>query len=102
MTAQNWLVEYQLQLAKYKKWFPHGDKPQEGYQEAPLAYDAIWAIAMALNKTIERLAKMGMSLDEFNYENKEITEIIKSELQKVNFLGVSGETEMSNQSSLHM
>lgn len=30
------------------------------------------------------------SLDDFNYDNREITEIIKSELAKVQFLGVSG------------
>lgn len=90
MTARSWLEEYQKQLYKYREWFPHGDKPQEGFQEAPLAYDAIWAIAFALNKTIERLAVMNMSLDNFDYEKPEITEIIKNELQKVSFLGVSG------------
>ena len=90
MTAQDWLIEYQKQLPKYKEWFPHGDKPQEGFQEAPLAYDAIWAIAFALNKSVERLSKLGMSLDDFDYEKPEITEIIKQELQKVQFLGVSG------------
>ena len=89
MTAQDWLIEYQKQLPKYSNWL-HGGKPQEGYQEAPLAYDAIWAIAFALNKSIERLSKMGMTLDDFDYEKKEITEIIKNELQKVQFLGVSG------------
>lgn len=91
MTAKDWLVEYQKQLPKYKEWFPHGDKPQEGFQEAPLAYDAIWAIAFALNKSIERLSKLGMTLDDFDYEKKGITNIIKSELQKVQFLGVSGD-----------
>lgn len=91
MTAQDWLKGYKTELnsSKYREWI-HDGKPQEGYQEAPLAYDAIWAIAFALNKSIERLSKEGKSLHDFNYENSEITEIIKSELQKVQFLGVSG------------
>lgn len=91
MTAKDWLHEYQKQLPKYKEWFPHGEKPQEGFQEAPLAYDAIWAVAFALNRSIARLDELGMSLDDFDYEKKEITDIIKSELQRVQFLGVSGE-----------
>ena len=91
MTAKDWLHEYQKQLPKYKEWFPHGEKPQEGFQEAPLAYDAIWAVAFALNRSIARLNELGMSLDDFDYEKKEITDIIKSELQRVQFLGVSGE-----------
>lgn len=90
MTAQDWLAEYEKQLPKYKEWFPHGDKPQEGFLEAPLAYDAIWSVAFALNKSIEKLSQMGMSLDDFDYEKKDISDVIKSELQKVQFLGVSG------------
>lgn len=95
-TAQDWLKEYQLQLKKYQHWFPHGDKPQEGSQEAPLAYDAIWAIAFALNRTITRLANMGMSLDDFHYEDRTITDIIKSELRNVQFLGISGQVAFND------
>ena len=29
----------------------------EGYQEAPLAYDAVWAVAMALNSSISNIGK---------------------------------------------
>ena len=31
----------------------------EGYLEAPLAYDAIWAVALALNRTMARLVSNG-------------------------------------------
>ncbi|VEN61961.1 unnamed protein product, partial [Callosobruchus maculatus] len=44
----------------------------EGYQEAPLAYDAVWSVALAFNKTMDRLHKYGKSLKDFNYNNKEI------------------------------
>ena len=42
----------------------------EGYLEAPLAYDAIWAVALALNGTITRLKSASQSLDDYNYNNK--------------------------------
>ena len=39
----------------------------EGYLEAPLAYDAIWAVALALNRTMARLVSNGKN---FNFRNK--------------------------------
>ncbi|XP_041343043.1 gamma-aminobutyric acid type B receptor subunit 1-like, partial [Pyrgilauda ruficollis] len=69
-----------------------GNNPKEtgGYQEAPLAYDAIWALALALNKTAQELAKQGVGLDEFNYNNKTITDEIYRALNSSAFEGVSG------------
>jgi len=44
-------------------------KPEEsgGYAESSLAYDAVWAIALALNKTI-----IGMEEKELNRDNKQL------------------------------
>lgn len=33
-----------------------------GYVEAPLAYDAVWALALALNKTQNRYAHLSVCL----------------------------------------
>uniref|UniRef100_A0A8U8BQ12 Uncharacterized protein n=1 Tax=Geospiza parvula TaxID=87175 RepID=A0A8U8BQ12_GEOPR len=66
------------------------EKRTGGYQEAPLAYDAIWALALALNKTAQELAKQGVGLDEFNYNNKTITDEIYRALNSSAFEGVSG------------
>ncbi|PSN34239.1 Gamma-aminobutyric acid type B receptor subunit 1 [Blattella germanica] len=61
----------------------------EGYQEAPLAYDAVWAVALAFNKTMELLNKHGKSLKNFTYTNKEIADDIYSAINSTHFLGVS-------------
>ena len=61
----------------------------EGYLEAPLAYDAIWAVALALNRTMARLAANGTSLEDYNYENQAIADIIKNEIGDVQFMGMS-------------
>lgn len=53
---------------------------KEGY-----VYDSIWAIALALNRTIEQ----GIALENFTYENKEMADIIQEELRNSNFLGIS-------------
>uniref|UniRef100_A0A8C5WP51 Gamma-aminobutyric acid type B receptor subunit 1 n=1 Tax=Laticauda laticaudata TaxID=8630 RepID=A0A8C5WP51_LATLA len=66
--------------------------PEEtgGFQEAPLAYDAIWALALALNKTSAELVKKGLRLEDFNYNNQTITDEIYRALNSSAFEGVSG------------
>uniref|UniRef100_A0A8D2LK01 Gamma-aminobutyric acid type B receptor subunit 1 n=1 Tax=Varanus komodoensis TaxID=61221 RepID=A0A8D2LK01_VARKO len=66
--------------------------PEEtgGFQEAPLAYDAIWALALALNKTSAELVKKGLRLEDFNYNNRTITDEIYRALNSSAFEGVSG------------
>ncbi|KAL4219318.1 Gamma-aminobutyric acid type B receptor subunit 1 [Mactra antiquata] len=68
-----------------------------GYPEAPLAYDAVWALAMALNKTADRLSERGLNIEDFNYSNSEITEEIYSAMNSTKFVGVSGNVAFSSQ-----
>ncbi|XP_047352162.1 gamma-aminobutyric acid type B receptor subunit 1 isoform X2 [Vespa velutina] len=69
----------------------------EGYQEAPLAYDAVWSVALAFNKTMEKLNKLGKSLKNFTYTDKEIADEIYSAINSTQFLGVSGYVAFSSQ-----
>lgn len=68
-----------------------GMNPEEtgGFQEAPLAYDAVWALALALNKTVEPLKAKGRRLEDFNYNNHDITSEIYRALNTSSFEGVS-------------
>ncbi|XP_045204185.2 gamma-aminobutyric acid type B receptor subunit 1-like [Mercenaria mercenaria] len=68
-----------------------------GYPEAPLAYDAVWALAIALNKTSERLRDRGLNIEDFNYSNSEITDEIYSAMNSTKFVGVSGNVAFSSQ-----
>lgn len=69
-----------------------------GYPEAPLAYDAVWALAFALNKTANKLAEKGMKLENFDYYNgKEITDVIYAAMNSTKFLGISGNVAFSSQ-----
>ncbi|XP_069630101.1 gamma-aminobutyric acid type B receptor subunit 1 isoform X3 [Haliaeetus albicilla] len=83
MTSQEFIEKLQKRLGK---------NPEEtgGFQEAPLAYDAIWALALALNKTSAELVKKGLHLEDFNYNNKNITDEIYRALNSSAFEGVSG------------
>lgn len=66
----------------------------EGYQEAPLAYDAVWSVALAFNKTMEQLKRKGKgrkhrSLKDFTYTDREIADEIYAAMNSTSFLGVS-------------
>lgn len=61
----------------------------EGYQEAPLAYDAVWSVALAFNKTMERMQGKSRSLKDFTYTDKDIADEIYAAMNSTQFLGVS-------------
>ncbi|XP_075434107.1 gamma-aminobutyric acid type B receptor subunit 1 isoform X5 [Ascaphus truei] len=82
-TSQEFIEKLQKRLGK---------NPEEtgGFQEAPLAYDAIWALALALNKTAYELSKKGLRLEDFNYNNNIISQEIYRAMNSSSFDGVSG------------
>ncbi|XP_037960953.1 gamma-aminobutyric acid type B receptor subunit 1 [Teleopsis dalmanni] len=73
------------------------DRYPEGYQEAPLAYDAVWSVALAFNKTMERLKQRRKSLREFTYTDKDIADEIYAAMNSTQFLGISGVVAFSSQ-----
>lgn len=116
-TSKDWLARYQYELSKRahdgifvmnqnsSSFQPANHKAvgftpsarPEGYQEAPLAYDAIWAIALALNKTITDLKDQKLSVEKFNYtQTPQIKDVFLSNLRQTNFLGISGEVAFSD------
>ncbi|XP_037640099.1 gamma-aminobutyric acid type B receptor subunit 1 [Sebastes umbrosus] len=78
-----------------------GMNPEEtgGFQEAPLAYDAVWALALALNKTVAPLKDKDRRLEDFNYNNHDITSEIYRALNTSSFEGVSGQVVFDAQGS---
>uniref|UniRef100_A0A8C6TGQ5 Gamma-aminobutyric acid type B receptor subunit 1 n=1 Tax=Neogobius melanostomus TaxID=47308 RepID=A0A8C6TGQ5_9GOBI len=93
LTSQEFLEELMSRLG--------GKNPEEtgGFQEAPLAFDAVWAMALALNKTSERLKAKGRRLEDFNYNNHDITAEIYRALNTSSFEGVSGQVVFDAQGS---
>merc|ERR1719323_2235781 len=72
------------------------DKMPEGYLEAPLAYDAVWAVALALNSSVSYLESLNKSLDSYNYDNKEIADVIMDHMKSTKFEGISGTVAFSS------
>ncbi|XP_042890500.1 gamma-aminobutyric acid type B receptor subunit 1-like isoform X1 [Penaeus japonicus] len=83
-----------LNRALIDNGYRNGSTPV-GYQEAPLAYDAVWSVALALNRTMERLTARNTSIEKFTYTNKEIADELYSAMNATQFLGVSGRVAFS-------
>ena len=58
-------------------------------------YDAVWAMALALNNSIEPLKAKGLSLADIQYGNDIAAQIIKQEMLKLKFQGLTGEIEFN-------
>ncbi len=56
-------------------------------------YDAVWALAIAMNQSLLTLSKSGYELADYNYREGNATEIIRTELLKTKFNGMSGHIE---------
>ncbi|RDD35936.1 Gamma-aminobutyric acid type B receptor subunit 1, partial [Trichoplax sp. H2] len=52
-------------------------------------YDAVWSLALGLNRTEHQLLSKNSSLNEFNYHNQKIRSVLVEELNKLSFYGVT-------------
>ena len=59
--------------------------------DAGFAYDAMWTIATALNRSEEYFKKMkpSLSIQNFTYMSKAMTEHFKNAINETNFIGVT-------------
>ena len=76
-TVEDFLAEYDLIVS------PKLLDVHRGY-----AYDAVWAMALALNRTISRLAP-NTRLDKVPYGDKTLSAAITEALRETNFSGVT-------------
>ncbi len=63
-----------------------GLRPSEFY--APLTYDAVWSMALALNASVASLAD-GETLDSFSYERQDMTETFMEQMYDLHFEGMT-------------
>ncbi|XP_031566705.1 gamma-aminobutyric acid type B receptor subunit 2-like isoform X2 [Actinia tenebrosa] len=82
MTSQEFIQKYE---AESKQSANEGQAGQAGF-----AYDAAWALALALNQSETVLSKRNESLGNFTYEKSKIANTIKDSLLGIHFEGVTG------------
>jgi gamma-aminobutyric acid type B receptor len=86
------LDEYAAQTRLESQSFVEIDDHQTVY------YDSVWAFALALNASTPRFeSELGASLSDYTYGHPNMTNIIHSELLKVEFEGTSGTVGFNQQ-----
>ena len=75
-----------------QKWQIYNNLPYIPYDYpfVDLAYDSVWAMALALNGSLETLQEKNMSLNNYTYGQSNATEVILEHLYQLEFHGVSG------------
>lgn len=56
---------------------------------ALFAFDAVWAMALALHTTAEKLIKRNITLDMFDYNDKHIADTIQASIKGLTFQGTT-------------
>jgi len=57
-------------------------------EDSAYIFDAVWTAALALNNTASKLPN-GVTLKNFTYENRNMSQLIYEETLKVNFFGLT-------------
>ena len=81
--------------AYYQRWELYNNSTNRSATKTPfryvlLGYDSVWAMALALNGSLETLQEKNMSLTNYTYGQSSATEVILKHLYKLWFRGVSG------------
>ena len=60
-------------------------------------FDATWALALSINNSLPRLEERGLSLSSYTYQMPEVTQIVREELLKLDFEGMRGRVQFSEE-----
>ena len=64
-------------------------------------YDAIWALALALNASLQELQKRNFSLTDYGHGRPNITDIIAHHMYKLDFEGISGRMKFEQETGFN-
>ena len=76
-------------LISQKAYLEWKNKVEELGFYSGFAYDAVIAMALALNKSEEVLVRKNKSLADFSYDDSEMAQLFNNSLSEVKFIGFS-------------
>ncbi len=94
MNYRQFAEEYSIELERYKQQLNLSSIVQTEHQSG--YYDSVWAFTLAMNASIPRLKnELNTSLENYGYGQPNATNIIRSELLKLEFEGIRGTIKFS-------
>ena len=87
MTYHDYWEEYLRRLSNFAE---ERDMNLQNHPYANVLYDGVWAFALALTNSLERLNALNITLADFRFGDSETTDIIQKEMQNISFHGATG------------
>ena len=96
LTYNEYLEQYSEYLEDYKKELPVEKRQyqQDGKKYATTYYDATWAMALSLNKTMSQLGFAVVA--NYSFDQPQVTSVIKTNLKTLEFEGLLGKVAFRN------
>ena len=63
-------------------------------------YDQVWALSLALNKSLPLLANRNLSIDNYTIGQRKVTDVIEQQLANLSYQGASGWVEFNEHSTI--
>lgn len=90
--------DFKEQLLEKKKQLESSDFPRTTLSGLePFGYDAVLAVALSFNQSVDILERRGRRLEDFTYNDTDIGSVIFDTISSSNFLGVTVSICKSNE-----
>ena len=94
VTYRDYREEYSRRLSNFAE---ERDMNLQDNIYANVLYDEVWAFALALTNSLERLNTLNITLADFRFGDSETTDIIQEELNNISFPGAIGLIRFNSQ-----
>ena len=88
-------IKYELEFNEVMKDYSSRYNVTRYMPFASYLYDQVWAIGLALNKSLPFLANRNLSIDNYTIGQLEITDVIEQQLGNLSYQGASGWVEFN-------
>lgn len=87
---QKYYKELKIVAQKYDNTTEDGE-----YEYSALLYDQVWAFSLALNNSLSLLEAKNLSIANYGFGQREITDILESQLKELDFQGATGKIKFN-------
>ena len=90
-------ITFKEYFKKYQERVKEYNENSSTTEWANPTYDGVWSLALALNNSIPKLNRIGLSLSNYSHGHQDATNIIRDEVVGLQFEGASGTISFNNE-----
>ena len=90
LVTRYYLLSCQAAADLNARYFTELDRTNYSLNEySVFGYDAVWAAALTMNRSIDIMKAKGKRLEDFDYKDNEMAQIFKQVMSNLSFIGMS-------------